>query len=169
MGLFFWGESRANAQSDCDLDCVNEKINALSRRVMALEDRLASIRTTTATAAKTTKESFFRISGGSATGTDWVKIDGTDFWFDQSLYGNVAEVTWQGWVDNGTGSVRLFDATNNRAVDGSETSVSASGRASFYSTPLSIWRGQNQYYVQVKNVNAVVVTVSTPRLRIVTR
>jgi len=47
--------------------------------------------------------------------------------------------------------------------------VSASGKASFYSQPLVIWRGQNQYYLQIKNVNLVTVTVSSPRLRIISK
>lgn len=156
------------AQTDCDIDCLSEKVAALTRRVIALE-RIVGVsgRTTSKTAA--TKESFKNISGGSASGTDWMKIDGSDFSFDQSLYGNVDSVSWQGWIDNGNGSVRLFDGTNGRAVDGSEKTVSGNGKASFYSGPLAIWRGQNQYYVQVKSAAGGSVTVSGARLRIVTK
>lgn len=166
--LFSFSRSGVAAETDCDLDCLNEKVTALTRRMVVLEKLSGVGGRSTAKAAKA-KESFFQIAGGSATSFDWTKVTGTDFWFDQSLYGEVTEVTWQGWVENGRGQARLYDATNNRAVDGSEVSVLAAGRASFYSSPLAIWRGQNQYYVQVKDANVQAVTISTPRLRILSR
>ena len=167
FSVFIFGLSWQNvsAQTDCDLDCLGDKVAALTRRVAALEKSTGK----TTTVAKKAKESFLQISGGGGVGGDWTKVEGTNFWFDQGLYGEVTSVTWQGWVDNGSGQVRLYDATNNRGVDGSEVSVNASGKASFYSQPLAIWRGQNQYYIQIKNVNLVTVTVSSPRLRIVSR
>lgn len=176
LAVFIFGLSRQNisAQTDCDLDCLADKVAALTRRVATLEKSAGVggvVRKTAAVtaAAKKTSESFLQISGGSAVGGSWTKVEGTDFWFDQSLYGDVTKVTWEGWVDNGSGQVRLYDATNNRGVDGSEVTVNANGMASFYSQPLAIWRGQNQYYIQIQNVNLVTVTVSTPRLRIISK
>ncbi|MFZ2202459.1 MAG: hypothetical protein WAV56_03615 [Microgenomates group bacterium] len=170
--VFGLSRQKVSAQTDCDLDCLADKVAALTRRVAALEKStgIGGVTKKTATAVKKkTKESFLQISGGSAVGGDWTKVEGTNFWFDQSLYGEVTAVTLEGWVDNGSGQVRLYDATNNRGVDGSEVAVSASGKASFYSQPLAIWRGQNQYYIQIKNVNLVTVVVSSPRLRIVSK
>ncbi|MBI2326661.1 hypothetical protein HYU91_04725 [Candidatus Collierbacteria bacterium] len=163
--------SVVNAQTGCDVDCLSEKVAALTKRVVTLERRsgVGGTSKTTTNAKSVVKESFKEIGGGSAAGGDWTKVEGSDFTFDQSLYSVIDKVTWQGWVDNGSGQVRLYDATNNRGVDGSEVAVSASGKASFYSQPLAIWRGQNQYYIQIKNVNLVTVTVSSPRLRIVTK
>lgn len=160
--------SKVMAETNCDIDCVNDKITALTRRIVALEKIVVGSKSTT---TKTTGagESFKNIGGGSAAGVDWVKVEGSDFTFDQSLYGNVNYVTWQGWMDNGTGSVRLFDSTNGRGVDGSEMSLSANGKASFYSGNLAIWRGQNQYYIQVKSSAGGMVTISGVRLRIVTK
>jgi len=175
FSVFIFGLTRqkVSAQTDCDLDCLGDKVAALRRRVTALEKPGGiggvSVKKTTAVAAKKAKEAFLQISGGSVVGGDWTKVPGTEFWFDQSLYGEVTAVTLEGWVDNGSGQVRLYDATNNRGVDGSEVTVSASGKASFYSQPLAIWRGQNQYYLQIKNVNLVTVTVSSPRLRIISK
>lgn len=169
IGLVLFGLSGGGvvrAQTDCDIDCLSEKVVALTRRVVSLEKLVGGSK---ATKTSVSKESFKNIGGGSATGVDWTKIEGSDFTFDQSLYGNVDSVTWQGWVENGVGSVRLFDSSNVRAVDGSEKSVSSSGRASFYSQPLAIWRGQNQYYIQVKNPALEQVSVTGPRLRIVTK
>lgn len=166
MGV--WNTGAIRAQSECDLDCINKKIDALNKRVTALE---LSLIKPTARAAPTKeaakRETYVAIAGGSVTASDWEKLSGSEFWLDLSLYGNVTEVTWQGWIESGAGLARLYDATNNRAVDGSEISVSNSTRASFYSKPLSIWRGQNQYYIQLKSLTSQKVTISTPRLKIV--
>lgn len=170
FGLVLFGISGRHvvrAQSDCDIDCLNEKIVALTKRVVALERITTGNKT--ASARSVSKESFKEINGGINTGSDWTKVDGSDFWFDQSLYGNVAVVTWQGWIENGKGSVRLYDATNGRGVDGSEMTLNANGRASFYSGNLAIWRGQNQYYIQVKNSTLEQVNVTGARLKIVTK
>ena len=173
FSVFIFGLTRqkVSAQTNCDLDCLGDKVAALTRRVTALEKPggIGGVSAKKTTTAKKTKEQFLQISGGSVVGGDWTKVPGTEFWFDQSLYGQVTVVTMEGWIDNGSGQVRLYDATNNRGVDGSEVAVSASGKASFYSQPLVIWRGQNQYYLQIKNVNLVTVTVSSPRLRIISK
>jgi len=162
------GRNVVRAQAACDIDCLSDKIAALTRRVVALEKLVgAGTKSTKTTGVK--KENFVYLSGGSAAGTDWTKIEGTNFWLDQSLYGNVAYVTYSGWVENGNGSVRLFDKTNGRGVDGSEVTVVANGTASFYSPNLAIWRGQNEYYLQVKNLAGNSVTVSGVRLKIVTQ
>lgn len=166
--LVLSGRDVARAQAACDIDCLSEKVTVLTRRVAALE-RLSGVGGKTAKTSAGSKENFMNLPSGSAMGTDWTKIEGTDFWFDQSLYGNVAYVIYSGWVENGTGFVRLFDKTNGRAVDGSEVAVAANTRASFYSGNLAIWRGQNQYYLQVKNLQGNTVTVTGMRLKIVTQ
>lgn len=164
--LGIWETGKIRAQTSCDVDCLNTKLEALTKRVVALESKTA---TSKVSATGKTKETFVNISGGSMVADDWTKLSGSEFWFDQSLYGNVTEVTWQGWIDNGVGMARLYDATNNRAVDGSEVTVTGEGRSSFYSRALSIWRGQNMYYIQLKSQVAGVVVISSPRLRVVTK
>lgn len=166
--LGFYQAGLTRAQTECDLDCVNAKITALTKRIAALELK-TGITKPKAAATGVAKESFVNIAGGSVVGSDWLKVPNSDFWFDQSLYGNVSEVTWQGWIENGDGQARLYDSTNNRVVDGSEVTVTSGNRASFYSKALTIWRGQNMYYVQLKSPAAGLVTISSPRLRVVTR
>jgi hypothetical protein len=144
----------------------------LEERVAALESRVAVLERNTGLVKPNTtgklKEQFVTLTGGSGTATDWMTIPGTSFNLDTSLYGNSVEVSWQGWIDNGYGSVRLYDDTNHRAVDNSEISVDSGVKSSFYSKPLSIWRGQNQYHIEGKNVLGEL-TISSPRLKIVTR
>jgi len=157
------------AQTLCDLDCLSNKIDALNKRVTALELAAIPRRATAAPTKAAARTTYVAISGGNvATASDWTKVDGSDFWLDLSLYGNVSQVTWEGWIDSGNGQARLYDATNNRVVDGSQITITSNTRASFYSKPLSIWRGQNKYYVELKSLVAGQASISTPRLRIVT-
>jgi len=144
---------------------ADSRIASLEKRVYQLEKITGLIKSKSATTA--IKESFVSLSGGSAEGYDWTKLSGSDFTFDLSLYGN-ANVTWEGWMDNGLGSVRLYDDTNHRAVDGSEVMVVSGKKSSFYSKPLSIWRGQNQYHLEIKSLSGQV-TVTQPRLKILVK
>lgn len=171
LGLSVWQTVTIKAETTCDVDCLSDRIAALTKRVTVLE---ASLKTgkkvTTTTAAE--KETFVQIGGGTLRSTDWAKVTGSEVWLDLALYGNVTEVTWQGWLESRgkTAQVRLYDATNSRVVDNSEMTVSTSGgKASFYSAALAIWRGQNQYYIQVRSPVSEDVTVSTPRLKLVTK
>jgi hypothetical protein len=155
------------AQTACDVDCLNDKITALTKRVVALEKKTGVTKKTGAY-----KEGFVSISSGSVSDAwDWKKVDGTDFWFDQSLYGEVSEVTMQGWIDNGSGQVRLYDSTNSRVVDYSEVNIknTKGEAASFYTKPLAIWRGQNAYYLQARGNTDGRVSLSGVKLKILSR
>jgi hypothetical protein len=142
---------------------LEERVKSLENRVYVLEKNAGLIGTT----AKKATESYVSIPGGNISSFDWSKIDGTDFSLDAALYGKTVEISWQGWLD-GAGAVRLYDSTNHRAVDFSEFASSNSGKKSFYTKVMSIWRGQNQYYVEGKTINGVV-TLSAPRLKIVVK
>ena len=143
---------------------MEERVTSLENRVYYLEKNAGLI---SSKGTSKTKESFVSLLGGDINSLDWAKIFGTDFTLDTSLYGKTVEVSWQGWLQ-GTGAVRLYDSTNHRAVDFSEYVSSSDGKKSFYSKAMSIWRGQNQYYVEGKTTNGVI-TLSAPRLKIVTR
>lgn len=149
----------------------------LETRVVSLEKRMSNLESVsfadkaTAMPKKTgTKEAFLRLVDGAAAGGDWVKIPSSDFWFQENLYGNVSSVTWEGYLEikdgNGIAYARLFDVTNNRGVDGSEISISSGIKSSFFSPALAIWRGQNQYRVEVKSNTGYEVAISQARLRI---
>lgn len=144
---------------------LEERVAALENRVYVLERNVGLIKP--ASTGKI-KEQFVQLSGGNANSADWTKIVGSDFTFDASLYGKSVEVFWQGWIENGRGSVRIYDDTNHRVVDGSEMSVDSGVKSSFYSKAISIWRGQNQYYIEAKNPYGEIV-INSPRLRVVTR
>lgn len=144
---------------------LEERVASLESRVLTLERNTGLIKPNT---TGKLKEQFVTLSGGTLVASDWTQIPGTDFSFDASLYGSSVEVSWQGWIEGGKGSIRLYDNTNHRAVDNSEISVDSGVRSSFYSKPISIWRGQNQYFIQGKNPWGEMI-VSQPRLKIMTR
>lgn len=146
---------------------AEERILALEKRVTALERKLR----TTSSASSTVKSiSYLRLLDGTATGGSWTAILGSEFWLDQTLYGTYTEIAWEGWLSirdgNGIAYARLYDITNNRAVDMSEMSISGRERASFFSKVLAIWRGQNQYRIEVKSSTGYPVTISEARLKI---
>ncbi len=144
---------------------LEERVASLESRVLTLERNAGLVK------PKSTgkiKEQFVQLAGGSINTVSWEKIQGTEFSFDAALYGTYVEVSWEGWIDNGNGSVRIYDDTNHRAVDNSEISVDSGVKSSFYSKPMSIWRGLNQYHIEGKNPLGML-TISSPRLKIVTR
>jgi hypothetical protein len=142
---------------------LEERVKLLETRVYILEKNAGLV----ATVAKKSTETFVSLVGGEASSADWTKIPGTDFTFDGSLYGKTIEVSWQGWLE-GTGSVRIYDSTNHRAVDFSEFTSTGREKRSFYSKAMSIWRGQNQYSLEGKIADGVL-TLSNPRLKILVK
>jgi hypothetical protein len=150
----------------------------IEERVASLEKRVASLEKKTAVSAtkanSVAKESFVQLAGGSGTGVDWVAVSGSEFWLDTSLYGGNVEVSWQGKVEGEGGGavdgwVRIYDMTNSRGVDYSQVEVAGSGGSSFYSKSMAIWRGQNQYRVEVKSRTGVLMTVVSPRLKVLVK
>lgn len=174
------GSKQTESESGCDRACVEEVIRELVPGMIEEGQTPAPTPTPTPTAVPTatptkaeTRTETVDLSGGSASGGDWVRIGNSEKWLDTSLYGELVEVTWQGWLKvkdgNGIAYARLYDATNNRAVDGSQVSNSSGEKASFYSGSLSIWRGQNQYYIEVKSSTGYEVTVEGPKLKLEVR
>jgi hypothetical protein len=164
-----FGEKRVlSAQTELTIE---ERVASLEKRVASLEKKTAVSATKANSVAK---ESFVQLTGGSGTGVDWVAVPASEFWLDTSLYGGSVEVSWQGKVEGEGGGavdgwVRIYDITNSRGVDYSQVEVAGSGGSSFYSKNMAIWRGQNQYRVEVKSRTGVLVTVVSPRLRVLVK
>jgi len=143
---------------------LEERVTSLENRVYTLEKNQGLIGTKTTTK---TKEQYVALLGGEFSSVDWAKIGGTDFTLDTSLYGKTVEVSWQGWI-KGVGAVRLYDATNHRVVDFSEFSSTTDTSKSFYTKVMSIWRGQNQYYIEGRTGGGTMV-LSSPKLKVVVK
>jgi hypothetical protein len=144
---------------------LEERVKSLENRVYVLEKNAGLVGTKTT--AKT-KETFVSLAGGEISSLDWAKISGSDFTLDTSLYGKTVEVSWQGWLEGSAGAIRLYDSTNHRVVDFSEYASNGDGKRSFYTKAVSIWRGQNQYYIEGKVVGGTM-TLSAPRLKVIVK
>ena len=163
----------------CDQECVmaivEEKIDELVSKYGLVIKKETKKVSKTASTIKPTSEKFVRISGGDGQGAGWIRLGSSVFWLDAGLYGELVEASWQGWLETSGGSldgwVRLYDASNGRVVDGSEVRITTDlSKTSFYSSNIAIWRGQNQYYIEVKDFGGGDrLTVSEPRLRLVVR
>ncbi|MCJ7828031.1 hypothetical protein MUP65_02725, partial [Patescibacteria group bacterium] len=62
---------------------------------------------------------------------------------------------------------RVWDESNQRAVDYSEQSTDQVAAVNLISLPLSIWQGKNNYYLELKSLNGVNCYLESPRLKIV--
>lgn len=160
----------------CVLGIVEDKITELVEKysLAVKKTTTSTTKSVSAPVAKPEMEKFIRLTGGEAQGSGWLRLGETVFWLDTSLYGELVEASWQGWLDSSGGSldgwVRLYDASNGRVVDGSEVKVTGQSKTSFYSDNIAIWRGQNQYYIEIKdNGGGNKMTISEPRLRLVVR
>lgn len=162
-------EGRVLSETDSD-PSLDERVGALEKRVGNLERKSAKT-TTSSTGIKSV--SYLRLLDGAAAGSEWSVISGSEFWLDLTLYGTSVTVTWEGWLrvqdSNGVAYARLYDTTNNRAVDFSEVNIDSREKASFFSKNLTIWRGQNQYRVEVKSSTGYTVNISEARLKITSR
>jgi len=185
VAVVFWGMSRDKPVSfesatqrgdvDCDKECVEEIVNAKVIDLVAVPtptDEPEVVEATSKVTSKPAKEVFVRLSDGSGSSESWVNV-GSGKWVDTALYGELLSATWEGWAEmpggSGVVNIRLYDATNSRAVDGSEVMIKDTARTSFYSKSLTLWRGQNQYFVQVKTNGGGSVDVSEARMKLVVR
>jgi hypothetical protein len=104
--------------------------------------------------------------------TDWVTLEETGVYIDLiEDYGEDAIVSWEVFLkvqhSNGQAFARLYDATNNIAVDLSELSTTNNAEFERVSSGyLPFWRGRNLYEIQVKSLNSFLVTYSGGRIKI---
>lgn len=104
--------------------------------------------------------------------TEWTDIKSTDTWIDiENEFGKDAYVDWDAAVKtSSSGSkvlVRLFDATNNIAVSGSDLETNSTVSVRVASGRLYLWRGHNNYRVQIKSLNGIDATFDGGRIKIV--
>lgn len=107
----------------------------------------------------------------TTTSMAWVDAPGTDVYID--LVNDYGKNTWISWEanlkiadGNGQAFARLYDATHNIAVNGSEVSVTSGTSTQVISGQLSMWVGRNLYRVQLKSLNSFVATFASGRIKI---
>ncbi len=108
---------------------------------------------------------------GSTTSTDWVDIPGSETTLDaNNEYGSDAYFDWKVSLKvahaNGEAFARIYDATNNIAVQGSEVSVVNKDEfTQVGSGQMAFWNGNNMYKVQMKSLNSFEVSYSSANIK----
>ena len=108
----------------------------------------------------------------TTTSTEWYNAPGTEFYLDFNTdYGKSSYANWEAFLKvahgNGTVYARLYDVTNNIAVNGSEVLITnKSDLNQVISGGLSFWAGNNLYRVQIKSLNSFEVTFGSGRIKI---
>lgn len=154
------------AGETCSADCLT-KIQQEVKKAVGQEKIIQAIPTSTAA-----KVAYIAVgSTGSTASTSWADISGTDFYFNLTDYPQVKAVRWeaslQSYLSSDPVYVRLYDVTNNRAVDGSDLTTTSPTYQYIRSSDLTIWRGNNLYRIQAKGSNGNVVNVSAARLKVI--
>lgn len=111
------------------------------------------------------------LSEGTTVSTAWTDIDPSVFYFDLSHYPDVKEVKFETHLMALHGSAkvyaRLYDVSNKRGVDFSELETQSSSFARLESGGLAIWRGNNQYTIQLRSANGTEARLRDSRLKII--
>jgi hypothetical protein len=136
-----------------------------------------SKKTNTSTLVATPKPekriTYLNLNGAFTTNsTDWTDIKSTDAWINlEGEYGKDAYVDWDAAINTGSSGskvfVRLYDATHNIGVNGSDLESNSATSIRVASGRLYLWSGQNIYRVQIKSLNGVDATFDGGRIKIV--
>ncbi len=167
-----------NAIKDyCDSACqkmIQDKINNAVATIAASLANLPKTQVTQTTKVNQTKQTSFVSLGssGSTNNTNWTDVAGTGVYIDlKNDYSEGAYVTWDAFLSSGNGSgkayARLYDATHNIAVDGSELTSSSAALTQMFSGSLNLWAGKNLYKVQIKSLDSNTATFGSGRIKIV--
>lgn len=125
------------------------------------------------TIVKEKKITYLNLNGSfTTTNTDWTDIKSTDAWINlEAEYGVDAYVDWEAAIKTASSGskvfARLYDATHNIAVNGSEFESDSVTSTRVSSGRLYFWRGQNIYRVQIKSLNGLDATFEGGRIKIV--
>jgi len=106
---------------------------------------------------------------GASTSTVFTDVVPSEFYFDLSDYPGAREVRLQAYLlssNNDLVYARLYDNTNKRGVDNSDLQTQTSSFTRVESGPMSIWRGNNKYTIQLRSVNGTLVQFKEAKLKI---
>lgn len=161
---------------ECDetcLDSVNEIVDKLleEKQVKTVIESKSSTKTSP---TKTTSVSYVPISAVySTTAMTWTDVPGSGVYVDTyNDYGSSAivrfEVSLKTNQGNGRTYARLWDDTNKVSPNNSEIySENNSDYVTLVSQPISMWRGNNLYKIQIKSLNGNEAFVNGAKIKII--
>jgi len=107
---------------------------------------------------------------GSVVSNSWTDVLPSEFYFNLADYSGAKEVRFLAYLsssNNDPGFARIYDTTNKRGVDFSDLLFFKSDYSLVESSPLVIWRGNNQYTVQLRSANGTKVSIKDAKLKII--
>jgi len=146
---------------ECDQNCqkiVEEKVaEAVAKIPTQKPSKISSSMPTVQPSSKVTYIPL--VSDGSTSETSWTDITPSDFYFNLTDYPGVKSARFEVYLKSkhqaGRIYLRLYDATNKRAVDFSDLSSSSESFELQRSSDLVIWQGNNLYRLQAKTLNGI--------------
>jgi len=109
-------------------------------------------------------------SSGSTSAPDWTAIVPSEFYLDLTNYAGAKEIRLEAYLLAYQGaaqvSARLYDLSNNRAVDFSEVQTQNSIFTRVESSGMKIWRGNNRYVLQLKSGTGAQVQLQDAKIKI---
>ena len=158
----------------CGNDCLAYIDSEIARKFSSASSTLmvSPAPTVQAQKSKTKSTNYLPISGnGNTNQTDWTTVSASDFYLSKADYPGLTEVYFEANVrlvnGNGYAYVRLYDATHNIGVNGSELSTSSQTSVFLSSKNLNLWDGYNHYVIQAKSLTADTTVFDSGRLKII--
>lgn len=174
--IFESNDMAASVQSDNlkELTALRTYIDVAIASISAQQAKTSTASVSSVPSVKKTQQTNYIPFGTSfvTQATDWVDVPDSDEYIDvENDYAKDAYITWSASLKvahgNGKAFVRLYDATNNIAVVGSELStVDNAVFQKVTSGQLALWRGKNLYKVQIKSLNSFEVTYSGGSMKV---
>lgn len=160
----------------CDKDCQEKITSEVAKAIAGLPTPTAKTETKTITVEKTSKTgtTYIPLNGSaSTTSTSWVDVASSDVYIKAEDYGTKPYISLEASLktshEGGGSFVRMFDATNSIAVDGSELLTPSTSFTQVSSGNLPLWRGNNLYRLQIRSLDNQLVNFSSGRVKIVSQ
>lgn len=160
---------------ECDEECmvsVNDIVDKLLEEKQA-KTIIESKSSITTLPTKTTSVSYIPISAiYSTTAMTWTDVPGSGVYIDTySDYGSSAvvrfEVSLKTNQGNGRAYARIWDDTNKVSPNNSEIYTESGDFQTQITQPISMWKGNNLYKIQIKSLNGSEAYVNSAKLKII--
>jgi len=161
-----------NCSQGC-LELIEEKIKEVEEKIPAQnpEKTTPVIIPTSVPAAQAKAIYIPLVAEGTTVSTSWVDVVPSEFYFNLADYPGATQVRFICYLQALHGSAkvyaRLYDQTNKRAVDYSQLETQKDSYTLLESSGITIWRGNNQYTVQLKSENGTQVLLKEAKLKII--
>lgn len=108
---------------------------------------------------------------GSTNSSDWTVLPGSEITFNKASYAGAKKMYFQASLSSDASDrtvyARLYDATHEIGIQGSDISAKSSTLLFVQSGNINPFSGDLSLKVQIKSLNGNLVTITNPRIRVV--